>query len=433
MCIFLRETFLFSNNQIKLSKAGVYLATFLVSTFSVWGVLLSSIMTLHLACMALGLFALRAIHTGTRATIFLGFLGLCVSLSLQSQLVYLPVLSYIYDLCKRDKFQKIWLVRPTTKTALVFLISFTLYAAFKIFYPPHGLYENYNDITFNGLTIGKMGLAFATYLLPIISVVFCVNFLTEITTSTKQPDLVREQLSINPRWLVWLSVLFFAGAFPYMVVGKASVLWEVTDWGSRQAFLISFPTSLITVVYLQILYEKAPTHLLRRAIFIGAIAIFLLNITLLSFAVVNKLNRQIFVSQLEEQLKLKASMFRPGLLEILGDGIPGPQLRVYESNLLMYSASKKANWWTRVSDKRDEHFSIPCFIKQNPSYQIMYIYNYDSSHIENYTMVKIQVAGFKGHINLIRNVFGWNSPGRVELVSINHKTDVPLKKPEGCN
>jgi hypothetical protein len=437
MYIFLRETFLFANNQIKLSKVGTYLATFLVATFSVWGDLLSSIMTLHFACMALGLFALRAIHAGARATKFVGFLGLGLSLSLQSQLAYLPVLSYIYDLSKKDKFQKIWMVRPSSKTALVFLISFTLYVVVRNLYPPHGLYENYNNLiltTFNGaLIVWGMGLAFATFLYPIIMVVFCIIFLTEIITNSKQSNLGREQVSINPRWLVWLLALFFAGAFPYMAVGKASTLWTVTDWSGRQAFLIVFPTALITAVYLQILYEKARTLILRRAIFIGAIAILVLNTTLLSFAVLNKLNRQIFVSQLEGQLKLKANMLRPGLLEILSDGIPGPQLRNYESNFLMYSAIGKANWWTRVGDKRDESFSIPCYIQQNPAYQIKYIYNYDPSHIKNYTIVKIQVAGFKGPVNLIRNVFGWNPAGRVELVSVNHKTIDPLQKTEDCN
>ncbi len=435
MFILLRETFLFSKCQIKLSKLGACFATFLVATFSAWGDLLSSVMTLHLGSMAIGLLSLRAIHAGGTFKGLAGFLGVVISLSLQSQLVYLPVFSYLYDLSENYKSEKIWIVRPSTKTILIFITSLAVYAVVRNFYPPHGLYENYNNLIFLSfygiLNAGKIGLAFGTFLAPIIFVVFCISFLTTITES-KQTNIDKKQLSINPRWLLWLLALFVAGSFPYMAVGKGAVLWRVNDWSSRQAFLLVLPTSIIAAVYLQILYEKASTYLMGRVVLIAGVAILISNIVLLSGAVIYKANRQIFVSQLEAQIKLNEGKIRPGLLEIVGDEIPGPQLRVYESNFLMFSATGKANWWTKLGDKSEDTFAVPCYIKQNPAYQIKYIYNYDPSHSENHTIIKIHTTGFKGVNNLIQNFFGLDPVGKIELISIDYKKNDSLKKLHSC-
>ncbi len=434
--ILLRETFLFGRDQIKLPNKTAYFAISLLATSSVWGDLLSSIMTLHLGCMALGLLSVRAIHTGSSSIKFAGFAGLVMSLNLQSQLVYLPVLSYIYDLSKANKDKNTWLIRPSFKTIQIFFIGFILYAIVRIFFPPHGQYVNYNSPILGSLLgLAKAGysfLLFGTYLAPIVASVFIIAVLTD-SSYNHQKNIFITKLSLNPKWLVWLMILFLAGAFPYAVVGKTSTLWGVTDWKNRQAFLLAVPTALLTASYLQIMYEKAAVSLIKNTVLICGAVILLLNAFLLLSATAYKVNRQIFVSQLEAEIKINEEKLQPGLLEIVGDGIPGPSLRGYESNFLMFTATGKADWWTRVSTDRDRNFFTPCFIQQKQAYQIKYIYNYDESHDKNYTSMKIKVHGFKGPINIFRNILGIGPGGKIEIISVSQEFNKHPKEHPKCD
>jgi hypothetical protein len=421
MVVLLRESFLIAKNQIKLPNTTAYFAITLLATSSVWGDLLSSIMTLHLGCIALGLLSVRTIHTGNSVIGFIGFLCLAISLSLQSQLVYLPILSYLYDLSRLGKSEKTLLIKPSFKTIQIFLVCIILYVAVRLFFPPHGQYENYNNLALTSiyglLTTTIKTLIFTTYLAPIILIVFTVSLITDSNINNSK-HVVSKVPSINPKWLMWLMILFFAGAFPYAVVGKVSIFGDLGDWSSRQAFLLMLPVSLISATYLQIMYEKAVTPMIKKIILASGFSIILLNMILLFGAAVFKLNRQIFVLQLENQIKLHESKIQPGLLEIVGDGVPGPLFREYESNFLMYSATGKANWWTRIGNKDDNNFHIPCYIQKNLAYQTKYIYNFNENHIKNHTIVKIEVTNFKDPLNILRNSFGLGSSGNVNIISI---------------
>jgi len=436
MVLFLRETFFIAEHKIKLSKPSAYFALALVAIFGTWGDLLSSIMTLHFGCMAIGLLAVRKIHKKTINSTFIGFAALLTSLSLQSQLVFLPALSYIYDLSERTKERQLWFANPSKQTIYILLTCITFYIAVRQFYPPHGLYENYNNLvigSFKGLALATYsGIAMSTYLIPTFFVVGCICVLS-LAVNDKTITPLKEETPYNPKWLLWLLVIFCAGLFPYAAVGKLSVLWGVGDWSSRQAFLLVLPTCLFTALCLQCLYDNFPSRLLRACVLVSGAVIFLFHLTLLTIAVAYKSNRQVFVTHLETLMRNNESKLKPGRLEIVGGNIPSPPLREYEANFLMYSATGKAEWWTRVGSNADDKFTIPCYIKQRRDYQVKYVYDYEPAHADNHTIVEINTNGFSGPVNVIRNVLGISPPGAIELVQISSKSKETSREADGCN
>lgn len=421
MYILLRETLKFAQNEIKLSKLGSYFALTFVAIFSTWGDLLSSLLSLHFGCIALGFLTVRVIHKGSKVVKIVGFVGLIGAFSLLSQLVFLTVLSYIYDLSNKKRTKDLRIIWPSINTIIVFSLGFIFYITIRFFYSPHGLYLNYNNIVIGSLggiiSAVLNGVRFSTYLAPIVAVVFLINLLT-LVNETNQRSSPQQQANCEQRWLIWLLILFFAGAFPYMAVGKASFFGDIKDWTSRQAFLLAVPTALFSALYLQILHEQAFRQSIKNVVIAGGVIILALNAALLAYAVAYKVNRQVFVAHLEQLVKNNEGKLPPGLLEIVGDGIPAPSMRVYESNLLMYKATGKANWWTSISNERDNKFTIPCHIQQKDVYQLVYIYNYNPAHNGNHTLVKVRAHGFTGPLSLAKNLLGLTNGSVIELISV---------------
>jgi hypothetical protein len=145
------------------------------------------------------------------------------------------------------------------------------------------------------------------------------------------------------------------------------------------------------------------------------------------------LNRQVFVSHLEQLIQDNESKLKPGRLEIVGSNIPKPELRGYETNFLMYSATGKAEWWTRLGSDADAKFTIPCYIKQRGDYQIKYVYDHKTAHLDNHTIVEINTNGFRGPVNVIRNVLGISPPGVIEVIRIYSKSQEFNQEADDCN
>ena len=170
------------------------------------------------------------------------------------------------------------------------------------------------------------------------------------------------------------------------------------------------------------MYKVSEGKFLKRLIIVISSILLVFQISLLAFNLVNKLNRQIFVSELEEAIRLNQDGLLPGALEIIGEGMPGPEFRVYEVNLSMYSSTGRADWWARIGEKHDATFSVPCHIRSNQAYQLKYAYNYDVSHDLNHTIVHVDVTGYEGLDNALRNVLRTNDNASVEVANIYLKS-----------
>jgi hypothetical protein len=233
--------------------------------------------------------------------------------------------------------------------------------------------------------------------------------------------------------LLWLVILFGAALFPYSVVGKYSALWSIGDWNGRHAILIAFPASLFTGLCFQFLFDYFTSKLVRNFILVCGLIILFLQLTLLSAGLIQKLNRQIFVTQLESLIHINQNKLSPGLLEIVGNDFPTPKFREYEANFLMFAATGKPDWWTRIGSHKSKIFTIPCYIKSNQDYQIKYIYDYKPEHDGNHTIIEISSIGFSGYVNAFRNVIGKEPPGKIEIEKIYLNPEYNSPGIQSCN
>ncbi len=423
MIFLLYEVFIFSERQVRLNKISIFMAVACVATFPTWSALLSSVLTFHLFCTAIGLFAVRLIHATGMARKIIALLVIAAAFSLKSQLVFLPILSYIYDINKNSK-RNYFLVSPGIETILIFLLGLIFYNVIRIIYPPTGIYEAYYPLiitNINGILPAILrGLQLATYLIPLaMATLFFLIF--NITLRHTQNNLPRYSVDSNegPRnLLLWMFVLFLAGAFPYLAVGASSILWEVNDWVGRQAFLLAFPTAVLTALLLQVLHHSANNASSKRLIFLLGFAILFFNLTLLTYGVLAKYNRQFFVSQIQEIMKSKEAELPPGLIQIVGKKFPATVFEFYEPNYAMYKATGKSLWWVRFGEHIDYDFTIPCFMGQLKEYQYQYVYTHDPTRDVNHTLITIQAQGFEGVSNMFRNTFRLNAHGSIKVVSI---------------
>ena len=431
-----RETFQLCRYQFKFSNSASYYAVALTASFSTWGVLFSSVMSFHFACIALGLFSIKRIHKKSSISKIFGYLALVVSFSLQSQLVFLPVLSYLYDNTNQQSRKDHSIVTPSNETIFAFAIAIACFVILKVFFPAHGVYENYNgliSISPRELIFSFLySIAFGTYLVPalsLIGLVFAI-FLSSKTPVDVQPYITPTLSHLKPSLLL---LLFISGAFSYVAVGKYSHFLDIKDWTNRQGMLLALPTSLFAALCFDIMYKVSEGKFMKRLIIVGSSILLVFQMSLLAFNLVNKLNRQIFVSGLEDAIRLNQDEFLPGALEIIGEGIPGPGFRGYEVNFLMYSSTGRADWWARIGEKHDASFSIPCNIRSNQAYQLKYVYNYDMSHGSNHTIVNVDVTGYEGFANAVRNVLRTNDNASVEVANFRIKSNLGDEIDGVCN
>tara|TARA_B100001559_G_scaffold314429_1_gene314808 strand:- start:87 stop:1652 length:1566 start_codon:yes stop_codon:yes gene_type:complete len=420
MAIYLREIFLFANNKLNLQVNSSLLILFSIVTFSTWGSLLSSVMTFHFFCMVLGIYSIRMIHSKKYSKKILGFLFFSCSLNFQSQLIYLPVLSYIYDLNKKFKNENFKIIFPSIETCISLVLGLVIFFIISNFYPPHGLYENSYSLNFSCIhCVIVNGLIMTTYLIPVFFVFVFINF-SDFLLNKNNHSFKQDGKKSAKILLISLLTLFFVAVIPYVILNKYSFLWSLRDWGNRHAFLLALPVSLISGMLFEKYYNNSKNFLLKKISFTLFTVIILFQISLLIYSISFKLNRQIFMTNLETLIIKNQKQIMPGLLQIIGSDIPKPQIRHYESNFLMFSATGKANWWTRVSNKEDKNFFIPCEIRVNDAYQKEYIFDFELDYIKNQTIVFIEVNGYTSKLDVLKNILRLKNSKQIKIISIKN-------------
>lgn len=422
--ILLREIVFFASNELKMTNLAVAYASVLVATFSIWHVLFSSVLLMHLACFTLGILFVRWMHHEIEFKKLLGFLGLVIVFHLNSMLVFLPVLSYFYDFLNKRIVHFKGFIYPSRVTIVIFLYALAYFLLFKILIQPYGIYEGYNELiitSFSGLIRMLVSAFFlSTYLMPAFLVSGLI-FFAFLLSHQSTVGLITKETSHDLLIALGLLILFSAALFPYAAVGKYSSIWSIGNWNGRYAIPIVFPASLFTSFCLQYLYDKFSSELLKNFVLGGGVLILLLQLTFLSAGVLQKLNRQIFLTHLESLIHANEDKLPPGLLEIVGNDIPTPEFKSYESNFIMFEATGKANWFSRIAASKDKGFAIPCFIKSDRDFQVKYIYSYLPEHDKNHTILEINTIGFSGYMNALRNVLSNHPPGQIEIEKIHPK------------
>ena len=423
MFALLREILLFSENQVGLNKLSSKLTLMFAASFPAWSTLLSSVLSFHLFCTALGLFGVRAIHDFSITKKIIGAICVFLAFSLQSQLVFLPILSYVYDAFKNRR-SCTFLPNPSVETLFAFGSSIFFYLCISLINPQEGIYATYRTFIIGSLAgifpFILRGFHYLTYLIPVSISIFiclvCALTLREHRSNTFEFSLVYDKY---PRYvLIWILILFFSGAFPYMSIGTSSIIWEVNDWWGRQAFLLVLPLSILFSLLFQIIYESCDIKFFKKIIFLISFAVLIINFSLLTIGVFAKHSRQYFLTHLQEIIKLNASQIRPGLLQIVVNGMPPSVFEFYEPNFVMFKATGKSDWWTRIDDRVSSSFSMPCIIADNKIYQTQFIYQPAVDVASYHTIFTIQASGFSGISNMIKNSFNLNKQFSMKFVSL---------------
>jgi len=206
----IRENCILAKKQFKLKKFSIFFSATLIATFPAWENLLTSVLTFQYFCLLLGLLSIRIIHITLNYKKLIGFAILIIAYSLQSLLFFLPVLSFIYDLSKKNFSSFVY---PSIKTILVLLFAILFFLIFNYFHPPYGLYKNYNSININNfkdffLLIYAI-LKFATYLLPVLSIFFLFYFCVIVNKKKLNTQINTSKEIYNLNRLIFLLVLFF--------------------------------------------------------------------------------------------------------------------------------------------------------------------------------------------------------------------------------
>jgi hypothetical protein len=416
MIIILNETKKFAIKIFNFNNHEIYLLLNVLITFPVWGVLLSSIMTFHLLCMCLGLIAVRMIHSDKTMLKILGFILLLISFNYQSLLLFLPVLSSFYDQNNSSKKSNIFI---SINTVWMFILAIFFYITFSIFFPPNGTYKNYNSISLFSLTGIKYAIfsiiGYGTYFLPLLLIIIFLFFFVKYLPTY----FVRNtsKFNLDPK-LFLLLFLIMASIMPYIAVGKNSFIWDVKDWNSRQAFPLAFPFAFLSIYVLKFTSKYYVFKYKKIANFL-VFVLLTINFSFLLVGVVEKINRDIFFTRLQNQIRINKKFLPPGgIVQIVCNEIPKPFARNYEVNYLMYKATTKANWWSRIDKQVDTNFNIPINIINNINYQNEYVYIHDSQNIHYNTLIYVTVLNYDGFKNALNNIFIKNNNSKLKINKI---------------
>jgi hypothetical protein len=319
-------------------------------------------------------------------------------------LLFIPVLIFVIKSIEQLEHKQ-----DITQKGGIFLaigMAVTYFSLQSAFNPNEGAYLYYNEIVIpnstDALKLYLRGiLNFSSFLLlPFLAIA------TTIPRIISNYGFFSNRRELFGRKILYLLMLCAAASAPYVLVGKSTNIFELTDWNQRQSFIISVPVVILTGLLLSERNEAAMSRESRQVQIIksGLILIISCSLLLNSFAI--KLNRQIFEKKLISSMQGVSQNPEPGLFQINGVSIPGPAFRTYESNFLLYRAYSNAYWWSLIQENRDMSFSYPT--KQgtpNAGWDV-----FKPSVDKCSSLVKIKSEGFETPVvNVIQNFFGRDS------------------------
>ena len=405
-----RETGLFARNELKLSAGYATFASALVATSPTFSTLLSSVITMYIFYLGTGLLAVRLIHESERAKIFAGVAILPVAFHYGALLTFLPVLSYGYDVLRRGVAHENWGCLPSTKTLTIFVVAVVCYVLPREFFPQSGLYEFYNQIGSGGAGVSLMvygTIRFATYLLPLFIGVG-LSFLALITLQKTQ-GIRFPNLEGTPVVLL-LFGLFVATVIPYILVGKSANIKSVFGWEARHAIPAAVAVALICAAVFTRLQQAMATNFQRNVLAASASFLVIVNLCMLSYGVIYKLNRQIVLDEIRNAIASIEKPLPPGLVQIVGEGFPGPVIADHDATFLMYKATGRADLWARMGENVDLGWNVPGFIFQDEAYGVEYIYDRKMDDPMAETIIRVRIGSGVGlphyYANLVRHVSG---------------------------
>ncbi len=398
MILLIAQTRHIAEKVLYFSSRSAVLAASLVTVMPMWNNLVSSVMTVHLVSLALGLSGYRATISNNRYYQISGYVLIFLSFQLNSLLVLIPTLalvSYLISITSGTdhRLKKLAL-------GVISFQSIIYYVLKKVLDPATGLYADYNSLVnpfyATGLSlITRSFLHFMTFL--VIPVIFVLG--REIRYwggSTRGESFLR----VLQNKSFHLSLLVLAAILPYSVVGKSSDIRQFSDWNYRHAFPLAISLALFSAG----LYDSAVRKKLHRIkVNLSVFVVTFLLSSLLVFGFAEKISRQEFESNLKRALIQQVDEPSPGLIQITGSGIPGPTFREYEANWITYGAFGNLDYWSRIGVGVLPDFHPPTLL-QEAKYDSMYLHRKLDRYCQ--TLIEIYSDGYTSAKSKLLNMVG---------------------------
>lgn len=207
---------------------------------------------------------------------------------------------------------------------------------------------------------------------------------------------------------------------PYVVVGKAPIIFEVWDWQGRHGFLFTSALALLVVSFFSELVRLRRKKGLRQVIVMGLVVISAVQLVLQSAGFSLKSDRNAFDEQFVEGLELIINDVEPGYVyfEFFGGPLPRHSSRYsYEVQFLIHQAAGEAVWLS--TNDPQAHLSEFSSERLLPENRLRDIFTGDSLSCTT----KIRVLGTdwgRAFLPQIRPILGLDRPEVfVEVVSEN--------------
>ena len=342
-----REVLFLSKKIFFLEDFFAKIAFCLFIIFPVWQIFFSSIHIIFIFCILLGVVGTRYIHTEhLLLKQCIGYLFILLSFQLSSMLVFIPILSYVYESNKRYINQ---ISLPSKLTWFIFSLSVVVFALRQIIFPQvNEISGAYNQLInpFSSpesfkLVLGGI-LSYSTFLILLLPLSFL--FLSNMLLIKSYLKEFYKKIYANRSTLFLLVILLVASVFSYVMVGKYSKLSAeyVMQWEMRHSILLA-PVVPIFIAWLFQMVSLDYPRSSRDNVFI--ILTMLLSLAFLLIGVASKLNRHEFEAQFVSSLK--SQEITPGTVYLVLDSTSvntTPLMRAYELNYLFYRVYKNINY-----------------------------------------------------------------------------------------
>ena len=340
--------------------------------FPVWNSLTEINLGLYLFCFYLAIFGYRLFSNKNLLIKIIGIILIFCSFSIKSNFAFVLGLSLTENFYNFLNKKKIDYFASLT----ILIISISGYLINIIYFPPYGIYEGYNQVQFNYITIEGLIKNFKDYLsFFIYFLTIPLFFILGLKLILKKKIIFFDQEIIK----ISLSLLLLSGVSlsPYLLVQKSVDIFNFLDFESRHVYLLSVSFPIFLTFLIKVLRDKIS---LSASSFFKYL-IFLQCIVLLSTSYLVKYNATLIDKNLVNSFQNLQGP-KTGYVVLLSDNLL--YRTSYGLNSILYKAKNKAAWVVKVFKKTDNNteFNKDNFLSNaefkifsKESYSIKYIYN----------------------------------------------------------
>ena len=351
------------------------LAAFFTSIFPVWHTLVNFDISQYLISIYFLFFGFRYFVSIKKRDIFIGIVFIILSFNVESNLSFACGLAFISFFFKKIKNN---LSFSFVKFLLILIISFLYYFLRANYFQPSGIWEDYNILTIDtflkNFTLVKLVnniFHYLTFILIFIWIPFAYIFHLRLKNRNYFYELKKIiYIKSYENFLVLILLSGFA-IFPYLLLNKSTFIFNLGDFYQRHAFLLA----PIYGIFFALMFDKMEHFdIFKRKLNFKYIIIFIcINILLLNYGTYRKLESQLFIKNLVNELKNKKPLPK-GKIQIVSEHFPGAY-RPFEINYLLYKAYKTPSWWANASVTETKISDPPMLYTQNKIYSDVFIFS----------------------------------------------------------